>query len=95
MQFSNTFIKTDLYKYDNYVSSSRGTSRILTKYSTYLYLNGSKSALYKNWFGVRWVKEAVQKILAALDFAFQRLFEMQTIKIIHSRTSAPAKIYRG
>lgn len=36
-------------------------------------LNGSKSALYKNWFGVRWVKEAAQQILASLDFAVQRL----------------------
>lgn len=74
MQFSNIFVKTDLYKYDNYVSSFRGTSRIFTKYSTHLYVNGSKSAFYKKWLGVRWVKEAEQQIPAALDFALQRLF---------------------
>lgn len=30
--------------------------------------------LYKIWFRVGWVKESAQLILAALDFALQRLF---------------------
>lgn len=53
-------------------SAASKEQKIIKKYSSYLYVN--VSVRYKIWFRVGWVKESVQLIVAALDFARQRLF---------------------